>query len=154
MHVLSLSVVSDSATPWTVAHQAPPSMGFSRQEYWNGVPFPSPGDHPDPEIEPWQQHLRLKLKLQMATKCLEKLLNSNKGYRSWNGYKMWGFFWATKLEQLFEMRSQCWGRNSEDSRLLQLVRWGWGRNLAKLGAFYFLSFDSVILFTAVIWNGM
>ena len=41
-----------SATPWTVAYQAPPSMGFSRQEYWNGSPFPSPGDLPDPGIEP------------------------------------------------------------------------------------------------------
>ena len=40
------------ATPWTVAHQAPPSMRFSRQEYWNGLPFPSPGDLPDPGIEP------------------------------------------------------------------------------------------------------
>ena len=38
--------------PWTVAHQAPLSMGFSRQEYWCGLPFPSPGDLPDPEIEP------------------------------------------------------------------------------------------------------
>ena len=40
------------ATPWTVAYQAPPSMGFSRQEYWSGVPLPSPGDLPDPGIEP------------------------------------------------------------------------------------------------------
>ena len=39
-------------TPWTVAHQAPLSMGFSRQEYWSGLPFPSPGDLPDPGIEP------------------------------------------------------------------------------------------------------
>ena len=39
-------------TPWTVAHQAPPSMEFSRQEYWSGMPFPSPGDLPGPEIEP------------------------------------------------------------------------------------------------------
>ena len=39
-------------TPWTVAHQAPPSMGFSRQEYWTGLPFPSPGDLPDPGIKP------------------------------------------------------------------------------------------------------
>ena len=50
---MSCSVVSDSyATPWTVAHQAPPSMGFSRQEYWSGLPFPSPGDLPNPGIEP------------------------------------------------------------------------------------------------------
>ena len=40
------------ATPWTVAHQAPLSMEFSRQEYWSGVPFPSPGHLPNPRIEP------------------------------------------------------------------------------------------------------
>ena len=38
--------------PWTVAHQAPPSMGFSRQEYWRGLPFPSPGDLPNPGMKP------------------------------------------------------------------------------------------------------
>ena len=43
--------MSDSVTPSTVAHQAPPSMEFSRQEYGNGLPFPSPGDLPNPEIE-------------------------------------------------------------------------------------------------------
>ena len=47
-----LSHVRLLATPWTVAYQAPPSMGFSRQEYWSGVPLPSPGDLPDPGIEP------------------------------------------------------------------------------------------------------
>ena len=40
------------ATPWTVAHQAPLSMEFSRQEHWSGLPFPPPGDLPDPGIEP------------------------------------------------------------------------------------------------------
>ena len=50
--VKSLSRVQLFATPWTVAHQAPPSMGFSRQEYWSGLPLPSPGDLPDPGIEP------------------------------------------------------------------------------------------------------
>ena len=39
-------------TPWTAAHQSPLSMGFSRQEYWSGLPFPSPGDLPDPGTEP------------------------------------------------------------------------------------------------------
>ena len=48
----SLSRVRLFVTPWTVAYQAPPSMGFSRQEYWSGLPFPSPGDLPDPGIEP------------------------------------------------------------------------------------------------------
>ena len=50
--VKSLSHVQLFATPWTVAYQAPPSMGFSRQECWSGLPFPSPGDLPDPGIEP------------------------------------------------------------------------------------------------------
>ena len=44
--------MSDSVTPWTVAHQAPLSIGFPGQEYWSGVPFPSPGDLPDPGIKP------------------------------------------------------------------------------------------------------
>ena len=48
----SLSCVQLFVTPWTVAYQAPLSMGFSRQEYWNGLPFLSPGDLPDPEIKP------------------------------------------------------------------------------------------------------
>ena len=48
----SHSVVSDPATPWTVARQAPLSMGLSRQGYWRGLPFPSPGDLPDPGIKP------------------------------------------------------------------------------------------------------
>ena len=50
--MLSHSVVSDSATPWTVAHQAHLSMGFSRQEQWSGWLFPPSGDLPDPGIEP------------------------------------------------------------------------------------------------------
>ena len=50
--VKSLSRVQLFATPWTVAYQAPPSMGFSRQKYWSGLPFPSPEDLPDPGIEP------------------------------------------------------------------------------------------------------
>ena len=48
----SLSRVRLFATPWTVAYQAPLSMGFSRQYYWSGLPFPSPADLPNPGIEP------------------------------------------------------------------------------------------------------
>ena len=50
--VKSLSRVRLFATPWTVAYQASPSVGFSRQEYWSGLPFPFPGDLPNPGIEP------------------------------------------------------------------------------------------------------
>ena len=50
--VKSLSHVRLFATLWTVARQAPLFMGFSRQEYWSGLPFPSPGNHPNPGIKP------------------------------------------------------------------------------------------------------
>ena len=51
VHVCMLSYVRLFATPWTVAHQAPLSMEFSRQQYWSGLPFPTPGDLPDPGIK-------------------------------------------------------------------------------------------------------
>ena len=54
----SLSRVQLFATLWTVARQAPLSMGFSRQECWSGLPFPSPGDLPDPGIEPGSSALQ------------------------------------------------------------------------------------------------
>ena len=53
VNVKSLSRVQLFATPWTIAYLSPPSIGFSRQECWSGLPFPSPGDLPDPGIEPW-----------------------------------------------------------------------------------------------------
>ena len=52
MHVCMLSCIWFFATPWTVAHQTPLSMEFSRQEYWSVLPFAPPGDLPDPGIEP------------------------------------------------------------------------------------------------------
>ena len=63
MHLLKVKVKSLSrvrlfATPWTIAYQAPPSMGFSRQECWSGLPFPSPGDLPDLGIEPGSSALQ------------------------------------------------------------------------------------------------
>ena len=49
MHAQSCLTLFD---PWTAAHQAPLSMEFSRQDYWSGLPFPSPEDHPNPGIKP------------------------------------------------------------------------------------------------------
>ena len=51
-HICMVSCVRVFMTPWTVAHQAPLSTEFSRQEYWSQLPFPPPGDFPDPGIEP------------------------------------------------------------------------------------------------------
>ena len=53
-----VTVVSDHSTPWTVAHQAPLSMDFSRQEYWSELPFLSPGDLPNPGIGPGSHALQ------------------------------------------------------------------------------------------------
>ena len=58
MKLKLLSRVPLFVTPWTVAYQALPSMGFSRQEYWSWLPFPSPGDLPNPGIEPMSPALQ------------------------------------------------------------------------------------------------
>ena len=55
VHTLICSVISDSVTSWTTAHQAPLSMGFPRQEYWSGLPLPSPGDLSNPGLLHWQE---------------------------------------------------------------------------------------------------
>ena len=73
-------------TPWTVAHQAPPFMEFSRQEYWSGLPFPSPRDLPNPGIElgsPALQGDALRLSHQgIAILCINTYIwNLEKGYR-------------------------------------------------------------------------
>ena len=52
-----LSHIRLFVTPWTIAYQVPPSMGFSRQEYWSRLPFPFPGDLPNPWIEPGVSHM-------------------------------------------------------------------------------------------------
>ena len=57
--VNSLSHVQLFVTPWTIAHQTPQSMEFSRQEYWSGLPFPSPGDLPSPGFEPGSPALQV-----------------------------------------------------------------------------------------------
>ena len=58
MKVKSRSRVRLFVTLWTVAHHGPLSMGFSRQEYWSGVPLPSPEELPNPGIEPWSPELQ------------------------------------------------------------------------------------------------
>ena len=68
--VKSLSRVRLFAVPWTVAHQAPLSMGLRRHEYWSGLPFPSPGDHPDPGIKPGSPTLQADaLPSELPGKC-------------------------------------------------------------------------------------
>ena len=59
--VKSLSRVRLLATPWTAAYQAPLSMGFSRQEYWSGVPLPSPGNHKNTQSRQWSRSVQVNV---------------------------------------------------------------------------------------------
>ena len=90
--VKPLSRVRLFATLWTVAYQAPPSVGFSRQEYWSGLPFPSPGDLPDPGIEPGSPTLQADALLSEppggpGSKQLEGVLKNIKKIQQ-NSHKM------------------------------------------------------------------
>ena len=75
MKVKSLSYVQLFVTPWTIAYQDPLSVGFPRQEYWSALPFPPPGDLPNPGIKPmspaWQTDFLNALK---KIECFPKLL--------------------------------------------------------------------------------
>ena len=76
----SLSRVRLFVIPWTVAHQAPLSMGFFRQEQWSGLPFPSPGDLPDPGIEPDLPHCgRILYRLSQWEVIQKSIYRSNTG---------------------------------------------------------------------------
>ena len=76
--VKSLSRVWLFANPWTVAYQAPPSTGFSRQEFWSGLPFPSPGDLPDPLKE------KMWILFGSLVKCLPNLSKSDLFSENWS----------------------------------------------------------------------
>ena len=80
--------MSDSMTPWTTVHQAPLSMGFSRQEYWSGLPFLSPGDLPKPGIKPVSPALAGRF---FTTEPPGKLLTSICTFKLY-GFKMFTYY--------------------------------------------------------------
>ena len=84
--VKSLSCVRLFATPWTIAYQAPPSMGFSRQEYWRGLPFLSPGKR-KPRFDPLVRKLLWRRKWQPSPVFLP---GESQEQRSLVGYGSWG----------------------------------------------------------------
>ena len=89
VEVRSLSHVRLSVTPRTVAHQAPLSMGFSRQEYWSGLLFPSPGHLPDPGIEPGSPALQAdSLLTEPFDTCLKySVVNERRLWTEGSGYR-------------------------------------------------------------------
>ena len=90
--------MSDSATPWTVAYQAPPSMGSSRQEYWSGLPFPSPGDLPDPGVEPGSPALQADTLLSEPPG--KAVFSENTPFKRW--------IWS-ELQMTGNSRANIWG---------------------------------------------
>ena len=90
-----LSRVRLFATLWTVSHQVPPSMGFSRQEYWSGLPFPSPGDLPDPEIKP--QSPTLEADTLTSESPGKPLTNWPKYLIKWTKFRKVSLSWCEEL---------------------------------------------------------
>ena len=117
--VLSCSVVPDSfATPWTVARQAPLSVGFPRQEYWSGLPFPPPGDIPEPGIEPESPAASALAGRFSTTESLGKLTYS---------LKEW-FEDAPKKRQWIQKRGRCGvnkGQGTKKLVSLSLINCWW-----------------------------
>ena len=90
--VKSLSCVWLFVTPWTIAYQASPSMGFSRQEHWSGLPFPPPGDLPDSGIEPRTPALQTDTFTIWATRevCCDE-----------TSEKIWNFYLSNLCQGIF-----------------------------------------------------
>ena len=82
--VKSLSRFRLFATPWAVAYQPPPSMGFSGQEYWSGLPFPSPGDLPNPGMEPRSPALQADTLTAELPGKPQHYIDDTKIQRTWN----------------------------------------------------------------------
>ena len=97
--VKSLSHVRLFAIPWTVVSQASLSMGFSRQEYWSGVPFPSPGDLPDPGIEPRSPALQ-------ADALPSEPRGRRPSNKAWVPHP-WSWFWEDRIKEK-QIRGGVW----------------------------------------------
>ena len=155
MKVKSLSRLRLFATPWTVAHQASTSMEFSRQEYWSGLPFPSPGDLPSPGIEPgshtlqadalpskpilfWKMLLKKSLEVQWFGLCVSMA----EGMGSIPG-------WGTKIPHAMWCAKKKTNSSCQKKRLEKQPRHHWDLNLNDhliWISLFILSFITVLYF--------
>ena len=157
MCTCTCSVVSNSATPRTAACQAPLSVGFSRQEYWTGVPFPPPGDLPDPGIEPctgmrgfyccatWEAHSNMPLPFQvnlqpvLITQLQNTKRNLFKKLKMWQARKgiqqigsSWAFQFCSNHKRRQGLSKSTFRVNSTDHCGVQVTAWGRGLPLSRL----------------------
>ena len=110
----SLSRVRLFATPWTVAHQASLSMGFSRQGYWSGLPFPSLGDLPDPGIEPRSPALQADALTSEQEGKGAKMRNEDGYFKIIGGRWQWA---CTVTSWMSLTPNRDWGLYSSDDML-------------------------------------
>ena len=103
--VQSLSRVRLLATPWTVAHQVPWSLRFPRQEYWSGLPLPSPGDLPNPGIQPGSLVSPVSAAGFFTTVCTWEVPNS---FITASFF----FFFLLKIEFVHIFLNGCWGASN------------------------------------------
>ena len=131
----SHSVVSDSVTPWTAASQAPPSMGFSRQQYWSGMPLPSPGDLPDSGIEPGSLTLWADV---LPSKPPGKPSNIRYNIEIWFIIRHW-LTWLSRLKSPNIYRQQA-GDSGDPSPLpgsrRQMFQCKWDKDIPSYSAFF------------------
>ena len=124
----SLSPIRVFATPGTVAHQAPQSMGFSRQEYWSGLPFPPPRDLPNPGIKP------TSLKLPALS----------------GRFFTTSITWETQKQALLAFRAKCSGSSSSQSRTPRLGSAMWGLDPSFIGG-HLCNFNYLLLVDSPAW---
>ena len=105
--VRSRSVLSNSVTPWTIARWAPLCMEFSRQEYWSGLPFPTPGDLPNPEIEPMSVVSPVLAGRFFTMSHLEAYTQTQSQWQA-NGGANWTAAWS---EHNYKTEDEIWARS-------------------------------------------
>ena len=134
VNVKSLSCVRLFATPWVVAYQVPPSMGFSRQECWSGMPFPSPGDLPNLGIEPRSPALQSDALLseppgKPAYDQTRQHIKKQRHYFANRGPSRQTLFFPVVM-----YRCESWTiKKAEDQRIDAFELWCWRRLLSLQG---------------------
>ena len=118
------------ATPWTVDHQVPLSSGFSRQEYWSGLPFPSPGDLPDPWIKPSSPALQADSLLSESPGKLQKISSVLVHSVMSNSATPWYSPPGSSFHGIFQARTLEWVAISSSRGIF--LTWGWNTLLLHL----------------------
>ena len=140
MKVKSLSRIQLFATPWTVAHQAPPSMEFSRQEYWSGLPLPSPGESSQPRDRSRVSHIARwfftiwasRAYVCQNTEAPWKMASTWQFHGcEWRPTSFWIFFDLSQLLPFTSQPPRKWGRGVCSTEIEQGTSPNWRTSLER-----------------------